>query len=122
MSKSKILSLGAIMGLSLSTTVFAAGTGVAGLIENVSGMGSSLVEAISTFARVGGIGLFVWGLWDWYQTGQQGSQVKMKTVVTKLLVGALLVAAPFVLDKTIEQVGGGSVDKKVTGKATSNEW
>lgn len=123
MLKNKILSLGAIVGLSLlSTTVFAADKGVAGLISNVSEMGTSMVDAISTFARVGGIGLFVWGLWDWYQTGQQGSQVKMKTVVVKLLVGALLVAAPFVLDKTIEQVSGGSGVKKVTGKAASQDW
>lgn len=123
MLKNKILSLGTIVGLSLlSTTAFAAGTNVAGLIDNVSSLGSSVITAISTFAKAGGIGVFVWGLWDWYQTGQQGSQVKMKTVVTKLIVGALLVAAPFVLDATINQVGGGDVNKKVTGKATTSEW
>lgn len=119
MLKNKILSLGAIVGLSLlSTTALAAGGNVESMITNVSNLGNSMVDAIATFAKVGGIGLFVWGLWDWYQTGQQGSQVKMKTVVIKLLVGALLVAAPFVLDSTVNQVSGGGAER-VKGKATN---
>lgn len=124
MLKNKILSLGAIVGLSLlSTTALAAGGNVESMITNVSNLGNSMVDAIATFAKVGGIGLFVWGLWDWYQTGQQGSQVKMKTVVIKLLVGALLVAAPFVLDSTVNQVSGGGAER-VKGKAqnTADSW
>ena len=95
----------------------AGGTKISDLLNNVSDLGGSAVTLISTFAKVGGIGVFVWGLWDWYQSGQQNSQVKMKTVWTKVLVGALLVGAPFFLESTLNQVSGGGATK-VSGKTS----
>lgn len=114
----KIILMSLLLTAGLVDVAYAAGgTKISDLLNNVSDLGGSAVTLISTFAKVGGIGVFVWGLWDWYQSGQQNSQVKMKTVWTKVLVGALLVGAPFFLESTLNQVSGGGATK-VSGKTS----
>lgn len=123
-NKNTLKTMATIAGLTLLTTTAHAAK-LSDVVNNVSDIGTSLVDMINTFAKVGGIGIFVWGLWDWYQTGQQGSQVKMKTVITKILVGGALFAAPFLLDATSTQLTNDS-SKRVSGaiKASSNgvDW
>lgn len=118
-NKSTLKTMATIAGLTLLTTTAHAAK-LSDVVNNVSDMGTSLVDAINTFAKVGGIGIFVWGLWDWYQTGQQGSQVKMKTVITKLLVGGSLFAAPFLLDATSTQLTGGQSGRVSEAQRAAN--
>lgn len=118
-NKNTLKTMATIAGLTLLTTTAHAAK-LSDVVNNVSDMGTSLVDAINTFAKVGGIGIFVWGLWDWYQTGQQGSQVKMKTVITKLLVGGSLFAAPFLLDATSTQLTGGQSGRVSEAQRAAN--
>lgn len=118
----KIILMSLLLTASLVDVAYAAK--ISDLFNNVSEMGGSAVTLISTFAKVGGIGVFVWGLWDWYQSGQQNSQIKMKTVWTKVLVGALLVGAPFFLESTLNQVTNNGVGgKKIQANlGSSDNW
>lgn len=118
-NKNTLKTMATIAGLTLLTTTAHAAK-LSDVVNNVSDMGTSLVDMINTFAKVGGIGIFVWGLWDWYQTGQQGSQVKMKTVITKLLVGGSLFAAPFLLDATSTQLTGGQSGRVSEAQRAAN--
>lgn len=102
-----------VYGALFLTALLLASQGIAAdnlgnVIDRFTGLGSNIVKLVSMLATVGGIGLFVWGLFDWWQSTKQGSQVRMGMVFVKLAIGGALTVAPYLLETTGNQFADGS--------------